>query len=131
MRIAGCFLEYDGRFVILLRQPHKPAGNNWGIPAGKLEDGEDAKTAAKRELQEETGYAASDTQLEHVGDYDFGQGDGQYRFYIYRVKLDQPFDVVLEDAAHSEFRWVTASEFDAMPNLLPDIQKMLRLVKLL
>jgi ADP-ribose pyrophosphatase len=38
---------------------------SWEIPAGGIEDGEDALGAAKRELQEETGYQAS--SWEHIG----------------------------------------------------------------
>ena len=34
----------------------------WELPAGKLEPGEDALAGAKRELAEETGYAAKEVE---------------------------------------------------------------------
>ena len=37
--------------VLLIRDPYR----NWGLPKGHLEEGEDAATAALREVREETG----------------------------------------------------------------------------
>jgi ADP-ribose pyrophosphatase len=45
--------------ILLVRQYRLPAhGYLWELPAGKLDDGETALQAAKRELVEETGYRA-------------------------------------------------------------------------
>jgi ADP-ribose pyrophosphatase len=45
--------------VVMERQYRHAAGQYmWEIPAGKIEDGENRLAAAKRELQEETGYRA-------------------------------------------------------------------------
>lgn len=47
--------------ILLIRQFRYPAGEIlWELPAGKLERGEDPLACAKRELSEETGYAASE-----------------------------------------------------------------------
>ena len=45
---------------IVIERQYRHAANQylWELPAGKLEPGEDAVTGAKRELAEETGYAA-------------------------------------------------------------------------
>ena len=63
MRVVGCFLEYDGKFVLLLRHVHKADGGTWGLPAGKVEPGESDETAMLRELYEETGYKALPKEL--------------------------------------------------------------------
>src|SRR5215211_1555052 len=48
----------DGR-IVLVRQYRLPVGAVLlEVPAGSLDPGEDAETAAQRELQEETGFAA-------------------------------------------------------------------------
>lgn len=55
LRVVGCFLEYEGKFVLLHRHAHKPNGGTWGLPAGKVEPGESDTAAVLRELWEETG----------------------------------------------------------------------------
>ena len=44
----------DGEWQIVMI--HRCRYNDWSLPKGKLEDGEDWKTAAMREVCEETGY---------------------------------------------------------------------------
>jgi ADP-ribose pyrophosphatase len=49
----------DKKRVLLVRQYRLPAEKNlWELPAGKLDEGETAIQAAKRELIEETGFRA-------------------------------------------------------------------------
>jgi ADP-ribose pyrophosphatase len=56
--VAVAPLGADGR-VLLLRQ-YRHATGEWvlEVPAGKLDPGEDPESAARRELEEETGYRA-------------------------------------------------------------------------
>lgn len=50
----------DDEHVVLLRNVRPVVGETlWEIPAGTLEPGEPLEAAAKRELQEETGYTAA------------------------------------------------------------------------
>ena len=45
----------DGTEVLVV---HRPAYDDWSLPKGKLEPGEDDETAARREVLEETGVDA-------------------------------------------------------------------------
>jgi ADP-ribose pyrophosphatase len=50
--------------VLLIRQYRYAANQElWELPAGRIDEGEDALTAGKRELAEETGYSASEWKL--------------------------------------------------------------------
>lgn len=50
--------------VLLIRQYRYAANQDlWELPAGRIDPGEDALAAAKRELAEETGYLASEWKL--------------------------------------------------------------------
>ena len=45
----------DGTEILVV---HRPAYDDWSLPKGKLEDGEDHETGARREVLEETGVDA-------------------------------------------------------------------------
>jgi 8-oxo-dGTP diphosphatase len=50
---AGVILDEQGRVLIAKRPPHLHQGNRWEFPGGKLEPGETAEEALRRELKEE------------------------------------------------------------------------------
>ena len=129
MKAVGCFLEYDGRFVLLYRRAHKPDGNTWGLPSGKVEVGEREIDAIQRELFEETGYKASHSEIELLGRYDFITTSGEPLKYItYRVKLNEPHEVVIEDHAHEKAIWATVEEAAEMDNLIHGLHDLFRYV---
>ena len=56
IRAAGGVVERaDGRIAVV----HRPRHDDWSLPKGKLDPGEDFATAALREVQEETGVRAA------------------------------------------------------------------------
>lgn len=65
IRASGILiLDIDGRALFLKRGPVGDMAGMWCIPGGKLEEGEDALTAAVRETEEEAGYKANPKKLE-------------------------------------------------------------------
>jgi 8-oxo-dGTP diphosphatase len=51
IRAAGGVVVRDGRIAVV----HRPRYDDWSLPKGKLEPGEDWEQAALREIEEETG----------------------------------------------------------------------------
>jgi 8-oxo-dGTP pyrophosphatase MutT (NUDIX family) len=131
MRVVGCFLEYDNKFVLLRRPSHKPDGNSWGLPAGKVEDNEADTAAAIRELFEETGHKATPEQLEFLDEHQFSMPSGQVNdFVCFRVKIDMPHEITLESNSHSEYRWASAKEASEMDDLIFGLLEVFRRVNL-
>ncbi|MBK1883742.1 HAD hydrolase-like protein [Luteolibacter pohnpeiensis] len=60
-------LVHDGAGQVLMIQTHK-WGDRWGIPGGKVEHGEPAEQALRREMREETGLEISDIRFALVQD---------------------------------------------------------------
>jgi 8-oxo-dGTP diphosphatase len=63
--------DADGRLLLVLRA-HEPAQGTWSLPGGRLEPGETAVQAAKREVREETGLLVDIGELlttVRLGDY--------------------------------------------------------------
>ena len=52
---VGVFVRRDGAFLLTSRPAGKPYAGYWEFPGGKLEAGEDVRSALARELQEELG----------------------------------------------------------------------------
>ena len=52
IRAAGAVLHRDGRVAVV----HRPQYDDWTLPKGKLDPGEDEPEAAVREVEEETGH---------------------------------------------------------------------------
>lgn len=96
------------------------------MPAGKVEADESDTVAMVRELYEETGYKASESELVHLGDFNFGSDDNRYTFVTYKVQLNEQFPLVLESQAHKGYDWVSGKDCYAIPNLITDFHDLLR-----
>lgn len=56
LRVVAAIIENaNGEFLIAERPEHKPAAGLWEFPGGKVENGEDDRSALLRELDEELG----------------------------------------------------------------------------
>lgn len=121
---------HNDRFVILKRLSHKSNGGTWGLPAGKVEKGESQVEAIIRELYEETGFTAREEDLELIGDFEFGAGESSYNFSLFRIYVDSQVTIELEEDAHSEYKWVTAEDCYAKPNLIKDFHELLSITSL-
>lgn len=111
-------MEYDGKFIILHRWPDKSEGDKWGLPAGKVDSGESDVKAILREIKEETGYEAKEEELEFLKEWVRKYPEKIVEFPVFRIKLKENIEVVIQPNEHSEFRWVTPEECYAMKDMM-------------
>jgi len=122
--VASCIVEHNGKILLLLRQDHKPEGNTWCLPAGKVEPHETIQAAVIREIREETG-------IELVNPFFFKSvfvryPKYDYVYHIFHVTLNQAPVVTCNPAEHKQFQWKTPA--DALKeNLILDLDACLKL----
>ena len=85
------------------------------IPAGKLEKGEDPKSAGLRELQEETGYKANNIQ--YLGVYYATPGYCQEKLHIY---LATDLEFVGQNLDEGEYLNVSKHSLDELYQMVMD-----------
>lgn len=79
-------VDPQGRVLLQERDEHAPrAANQWGMVGGHVEEGEDADTAAHRELFEETGLRMAEADLRRwwSGDFWFSDADEPAAMTVY------------------------------------------------
>jgi dATP pyrophosphohydrolase len=96
-------------FLILKRAETKIYEHLWQGVAGKIEAGETAPEAAKRELMEETGLAPKTMFVaDHVSRFYEAHGDRINLVPGFGIEVDS--DIVTLSDEHCEFKWVTLEE---------------------
>jgi len=124
--VVSCFLEREGKILLLLRQDHKPQGNTLGVPAGKVENGEDPTVAILRELKEETGHKIGQNDLNHSHKLFVKYSDYDFVYHIYHCDLVENINIVIDSKSHKDFAWVVPKEALNM-SLIQDLDKSIEL----
>jgi len=102
---------------LLKRHPEKPLGDTWGIPGGKLDEGETPCEGMLRELYEEVGIELEATCAEMFGSLyiEIPDLDTQYVFHMFYAPLNAFPPITLHLEEHLEARWVTPEEGMKLP----------------
>ena len=102
IRAAGAILHRNGLVAVV----HRPQYDDWTLPKGKLEPGEDDETAAVREVEEETGHAGTiEHDLGTIG-YEVEAGTKTVRYFV--MAADAGGRPLARDV--DEVRWVEIDE---------------------
>ena len=100
--------------LLLLRQDHKPQGGTWGTPGGKVESGESALAAVRRELMEETGLVEQYEMRELEPTY-VRMPDLDFVYLMFVVRVNQKPTIVIDLSAHKKYAWVKLNQVPQLP----------------
>jgi 8-oxo-dGTP pyrophosphatase MutT (NUDIX family) len=124
--VVGCFVESDKEILLLHRQSHKPEGNTWSVPAGKVDDGEEITETIAREIQEETGFKLPSSQLSYFRKVYVKYPEYDFVFHIFHIRLDQRQKVAINHKEHKDFKWISPENASNMP-LIQDLDACINL----
>jgi mutator protein MutT len=120
VHVVAAVVRRYGRLLVCQRPAYKRHGGLWEFPGGKLEEGEDILSAARRELAEEL-----DVVVRTVEEQEFSIADPGSHFVIefHPVEIDgEP-----KCLEHSALAWVTSAELLTLPLAPSDRQFALHL----
>lgn len=123
---VGCFCEYKGEILLLKRLPEKPEGDKWGLPAGKIDQGENLIGAMLRELEEETGHRVSAQDLQFLSTVFVRYPDYDFVFHSFKLPLDEKIKILISPKESTAFRWERPEEALKM-NIVENLDQIIML----
>jgi 8-oxo-dGTP diphosphatase len=120
--VGAAILHPDGTRV-LAAQRSRPAelAGQWEFPGGKVEPGEDERTALRRECREELGVEV-EPLARLGGDLPAAGGRMVLRVWVAALTLGEP-----EPREHAALRWLRRDELHSVRWLAPDLPLVDRL----
>ena len=109
---VGALIAHHGKFLMIRTSKW---GNKWGIPGGKIERGETAEDALRREVREETWLELQDVRFVMTQDcVDPAEFHRPAHFLLLNYAAESLSDAVTLNHEAEEFRWVSPAEASAM-----------------
>jgi 8-oxo-dGTP diphosphatase len=123
--IATCLVvDEDERLLLLRRHTENLGGGLWGTPGGRVEENESPKTAALRELLEETGIAVTESKM--LGTHIVKMPHGTVRMTSFKVLVASGTVVALNPEEHYASAWFTTDSLLDTENILWGVPSVLR-----
>lgn len=124
---VGVLIFKDDK-VLLVRHKKEAEhiSDTFGLPAGRVQEGETEKGAARRELEEEAGLEVLEKDLIELPTVYIGPVERKNGVYIfsYKIFLSSSYSGALRESEESKPEWVAVSELDKY-NLLPNVGKII------
>ncbi len=124
---AGCFIENEGKILLLHRRIDKPHGNTWGLPSGTIENNETPLSAMLRELEEETGIQLESPVISHYQKVFVKYSEYDFLYHIFYIRLDGEGKVRIDSNEHKEFTWIHPKDALKLP-LIHDLDTCIRII---
>lgn len=124
--IVSCICLHNNKMLLLFRSKGRRQESTWGVPAGKIEDGETKEGAMLRELFEETGIHAKKEELKFFKTVYVSYPDYDFIHHMFSFSLNKKPAVKIREEEHLEERWISLNEALRMP-LVADLDECLKL----
>jgi len=111
VEVSGCFIWVNDRFLLL----NRANGEGWGIPSGKLDEGESKEAAALREVFEETSITLDG--VEFLNTLYVRRPDIDFTFHLFTHRCEGMLEVTL-NSEHTDYRFCTLDEAFEMPLMI-------------
>ena len=112
VQVSACYLDVEGRLLLLQCAFNRQEPGKWGVPAGKIEEGETAKEAAVRELFEETGIQCLNVQ--GLGSLYMRKPAVDYVYHLFKVEVAEMLSVDLSNE-HEGYIWASKKDLEVLP----------------
>jgi 8-oxo-dGTP pyrophosphatase MutT (NUDIX family) len=119
-----CLLECKGKILLLLRSPHASFFvNRWSVPFGKMDQGQDPKTAIVSKLKEEIGYTLEDeSRLQNVQTvWVRFPSLCEFQCHIFHLWLDDEPEIGFDHQTYQNYTWMRPSDAALHPDLVQDL----------
>ena len=123
--VVGCYVEHDGEFVLLHRQPYKTHGNKFGLPAGKVDPGETIHQAMSREIREETGLDISEENLQYIDSILVRNEGHDFGYHMFATNLSVKPEIRINPNEHQGYIWASPREALEM-DLIHDLDECIK-----
>lgn len=123
--IVSCFCIKADTLLMLHRQDHKPQGDTWGIPAGKVDNKEKLLPALQRELREETGLDIPARDLHYIDKVYTRYPKYDFTFYMYKTTISEDVKINVNSEEHKDYIWISQMEMQKL-NLMEDIGECIK-----
>ncbi len=117
--VVSCFVEHDSKILLLHRLDSKPQGNTWGVPAGKVDPGEDMRRAIQREVSEEAGLSIPAEQFTYFSFFYVRYPEYDFTYHIFQASLPENEVPRINPKEHKDHAWKTPAEA-LLLDLIPD-----------
>ena len=123
---VGSFIQFDGEIILLHRQDYKPEGGTWGIPSGKIDEGESSLVTACRETEEETGLTIPQNEMNFFTTVYVKFSDYDFVYHMYHAELNNRTEIKINKSEHKDAKWITPNDALKLP-LIEDIDNCIQL----